>query len=74
MKAAGLRVAVEAKSRHRFGVRGFVGGKQVQPGERANIRDIVLDGYKKQTELPLYAFVDVNLPHCDDATWDVLAL
>lgn len=66
----GLQVAVEAKSRHRFGVQGFVGGKQVEPGERVNIRDIVLDGYKKQTALPLYVFVDVNLPPCDDPTWD----
>jgi len=69
-KVSGLQVAVEAKSRHRFGVQGFTGGKQVPPGELVNIRDIVLDGYKKQTELPLYVFVDVNLPPCDDATWN----
>jgi len=67
-KITGIQVAVEAKSRHRFGVQGFTGGKQVPPGERVNIRDIVLDGYKKQTPLPLYVFVDVNLPPCDDAT------
>lgn len=69
-KATGLQVAIEAKSRHRFGIQGFTGGKQVRPGDRVNVRDIVLDGYKKQTGLPLYLFVDVNLPPCDDATWD----
>lgn len=69
-KTGGLQIAVEAKSRHRFGVQGFAGGKQVQPGEQVNIRAIVLDGYKKQTALPLYVFVDVNLPPSDDATWD----
>ena len=59
---SGLRIAVEAKSRHRYGVHSFKGGKQVDPGAKANIRDIILDAYKKRTDLPLYAFIDANLP------------
>jgi hypothetical protein len=58
----GTKIAVEAKSRHRFGVHGFEGGKQVEPGASANLRDIILDAYKKKTALPLYAFIDANLP------------
>ncbi len=56
------RIAVEAKSRHRYGVKGFVGGKDVPPGATVGIRDLVLSAYKKQTNLPFYVFVDVNLP------------
>lgn len=69
-RTTGVKVAVEAKSRHRFGIQGFTGGKNEVPGERVNIRGLVLDAYKKETSLPLYVFVDVNLPPCDDPTWD----
>jgi hypothetical protein len=56
------RVAVEAKSRHRFGVKGFASGKDISPGATVGIRDLVLSAYKKATDLPFYVFVDVNLP------------
>jgi hypothetical protein len=58
----GLRIAVEAKSRHRYGVQGFTEGKRHPVGSKVDIRDIILDAYKKKTPLPLYAFVDANLP------------
>jgi hypothetical protein len=59
---SGIKIAVEVKSRHRHGVQGFEGGKQLKPGSKVSIRDIVLDAYKKKTGLPLYVFIDANLP------------
>ncbi len=56
------KIVVEAKSRHRRGVQGFAGGADVKPGDKVDIRGIVLDGYKKSSTFPLYLFVDVNLP------------
>jgi hypothetical protein len=56
------KIAVEAKSRHRRGVQGFAGGVDVRPGGKVDIRGVVLAGYKKSSALPLYVFVDVNLP------------
>jgi hypothetical protein len=56
------KITVEAKSRHRRGVQGFVDGADVKPGIKVGIRGIVLDGYKKSSAFPLYIFVDVNLP------------
>lgn len=64
-----VSIAVEAKSRHRHGVQGFVGGHAVDPGERVNVRGLVLEAFKKLTDLPLYVFVDANLPPCDDTTY-----
>jgi hypothetical protein len=59
---AGMKIAVEAKSRHRYRVQGFTGGRRLEPGSSADLRGIILDAYKKETVLPLYAFVDANLP------------
>ncbi len=59
---SGMKIAVEAKSRHRHGVHGFEGGKKLEPGAKADVRDIILDAYKKKTPLPLFAFIDANLP------------
>ena len=58
----GVKIAVVAKSRHRHGVHGFEGGKILEPGSNADVRNIILDSYKKKTSLPLYAFIDANLP------------
>ena len=69
-RTTGIQVAVEAKSRHRRGVQGFQGGKEVEPGARVEIRSLVLDAYKKATSLPLYVFVDTNLPPRDGDAWD----
>ncbi len=59
---SGLKIAVEAKSRHRHGVQGFQGGRHLEPGSKVDIRNIILDAYKKKTNIPMYVFVDANLP------------
>jgi len=65
-------IAVEAKSRHRNGVQGFAGGKALNPSELTelgkDIRGLIVDAYKKETALPLYIFVDTNLPGPKDET------
>ena len=65
------KIAVEAKSRHRRGVKGFKGGVDRNPGESVDVRGLVLDAYSKSKDLPLYVFVDVNLPPvADEETWN----
>ena len=59
---SGMKIAVEAKSRHRHGVQGFEGGKKLEPGSKVDVRGIILEAFKKETNLPLYAFIDANLP------------
>lgn len=59
------KIAVEAKSRHRRGIKGFASGKDEVPGTSVGIRNLVIDAFKKTTDLPLYVFVDVNLPPTD---------
>jgi hypothetical protein len=56
-----LIVAVEAKSRHRTGVQGYAGGKP-ENLRRADVRKLLTEAYKKKVDLPLYVFVDLNLP------------
>jgi hypothetical protein len=68
-KAQNIRIAVEAKSRHRYGVQGFTGGHVVEPGESVGTRKLVLEAYKKQVNLPLYVFIDVNLPTDEGPSW-----
>jgi hypothetical protein len=57
-----VKIAVEAKSRHRRGVKGFSGGSQKPPGEEVGVRGLVVDAFQKESDLPLYVVVDVNLP------------
>lgn len=64
-KFSSTQIAVEAKSRHRRGVKGFKNGKDEIPGATVGIRSLVTDAFKKVTDLPLYVFVDVNLPPAD---------
>lgn len=61
-KLTGVKIAVEAKSRHRRGVKGFAGGRDIPPGQEVGVRGLVLDAFKKNSPLPTYVFVDVNLP------------
>ena len=68
-KFSDVRIAVEAKSRRRHGAYGFTGGKTIAPGEIVDIRQLVLDAYKKKTDLPFYVFIDVNLPAADSETY-----
>jgi hypothetical protein len=63
-------IAVEAKSRHRRGVQGYEGGRDIQPGESVDVRQPILDAYTKASSLPLYVFVDPNLPPvAHDSVW-----
>lgn len=57
-----VKILVEAKSRHRRSVLGFTQGPDEKPGNSVGVKNIVLSAYKKDTSLPLYVFVDVNLP------------
>lgn len=69
-KFSDVRIAVEAKSRRRKTAYGFTGGKDIAPGEMVDSRQLILDAYKKKTELPFYVFVDVNLPAGDEKTYE----
>jgi hypothetical protein len=62
-------IAVEAKSRRRNGAYGFASGKDISLGSVVDVRQLVLDAYKKKTDMPFYVFVDVNLPAADKATF-----
>ncbi|GAA5164133.1 hypothetical protein GCM10025770_17460 [Viridibacterium curvum] len=68
-KFSGIRIAVEAKSRRRKSAYGYMGGKDIQPGEIVDIRQLVVDAFTKKNDLPLYVFVDVNLPSADTETY-----
>ncbi len=61
-KQTGIKIAVEAKSRRRQGVKGFTGGQSYKKTDKVNVRSLVVDAYKKSGDIPLYVFVDVNLP------------
>lgn len=64
------KIAIEAKSRHRHGVHGFKLGARIPPGEKVDIRNLILDAYRKVTDLPFYVFIDVNLPPASQEIWD----
>lgn len=68
-RRSGVRVAVEAKSIHRRGVLGFQGGNPAPTMETASGHKIaaqicgqVQRALPKASGLPLYVFVDLNLP------------
>ncbi|RYD50771.1 MAG: hypothetical protein EOP52_13195 [Sphingobacteriales bacterium] len=60
-KLNGMQVAVEAKSRRRQGVKGFKGGNSFNT-DKVGVRSLVTDAYLKENKLPLYIFIDANLP------------
>ena len=59
---SGQRIAVEAKSRHRHGVLGFGTLQAQQPDPALGIRGLLLDAFRKHSSLPLYVFIDPNVP------------
>ena len=67
-KFTGAKITVEAKSRHRRGVKSFSGGRDIPPGQNVDIRGLVVQGFgnTKDSSLPSYIFVDVNLPPAPD--------
>jgi hypothetical protein len=58
----GLRYAVEAKTKRRDGVLGFSNPKDDQQSLTVGARRLLRDAVEKNTDLPLIAFVDLNLP------------
>ncbi|WP_175922181.1 hypothetical protein [Burkholderia latens] len=60
------KIAVEVKSRHRKGIQGFNGGRDIAPGDKVDIRKPLLEAYKKNVDLPFYVFIDTNLPPAED--------
>ena len=72
-RATGLRVAVEAKSRHRPGVLGFKGQPAAAAEEHgADIRKLLLNALAKEPGMPFVVFIDVNLrgsTPSDGQTW-----
>lgn len=67
-RLTGHNISVEAKSRHRHGVKGFLGGRNIPPGQKVDIRGLVLDAFEniKDSSHASYIFVDVNLPPAPD--------
>ena len=67
-KITGAKIAVEAKSRHRKGVKGFASGRDIPPEQEVAVRGLVLDGFDntKGCQYPSYIFVDANLPPVPD--------
>jgi hypothetical protein len=58
----GLKYAVEAKTKRRDGVLGFSNPKDDQQSLTVGARRLLRDAVEKDTDLPLIAFVDLNLP------------
>jgi hypothetical protein len=72
----GTRIAVEAKSKHRRGVLGYAAGKHPPSVESASphklaaeVCGLVEQALPKTQGLPIYVFVDLNLPA--DVAWAV---
>lgn len=72
----GTRIAVEAKSKHRKGVLGYAAGKHPPTVEGASphklaaeVCGLVQQALPKAKDLPIYVFVDLNLP--PDVAWVV---
>jgi hypothetical protein len=64
-KKTGLKVAVEAKSRHRDGVLGFAAPKSSPTAvneHRAGLRRLLANAAEKEPQKPYVVFLDVNLP------------
>lgn len=66
---SGVRIAVEAKSRHRTGVLGHRSGKAPPIAETASRQELAAEVFRlvrraipKANGLPLYVFVDLNVP------------
>jgi hypothetical protein len=65
----GVRIAVEAKSRHRPGILGESGDrKKTLLASRADVIPLLNDALDKRPGLPFLIFVDVNLPASADGT------
>jgi len=58
-----IKLAVEAKSKHRSGILGYHSGCEWSTPRQFDIYGILRDAVKKNTPEPLLVFVDVNAPN-----------
>ena len=61
-KPSGQKVCVEAKSRHRQGVLGFLGTIENENEVKVRIGGLLNDALKKDHTSPLVIFIDFNIP------------
>jgi len=61
-KTTGMRIAVEAKSRHRPGIMGFESSSKPDFNSAFDLDGLVRDAVSKDTEEPLLVFIEVNSP------------
>jgi hypothetical protein len=61
-KQTGQKIAVEAKSKHRPGVLGFLGNKESEQAIKLGVTSLINKAIAKNPEIPLVIFVDTNLP------------
>ena len=61
-RATGARVAVEAKSRRRRGVLGWVGPRPDPAAVQLSVGELLKSACEKTTDLPLIVFIDANMP------------
>lgn len=61
-RATGVRIAVEAKSKHRAGVLGFKKAKTSDSDYRLNIQRLIHKALEKKLDYPYLVFVDINMP------------
>lgn len=69
-KKDGVKIAVEAKSRHRPGVLGQKGDKESPESIRIRLGQLINNAIKKKPEYPFIIFVDMNLPPVKTATFN----
>ncbi|MCR4314631.1 MAG: hypothetical protein NUV84_05300 [Candidatus Uhrbacteria bacterium] len=69
--ASGVRLVVEAKSRHRSGVLHQPGPADDKKNTRGDVRQLLNKAVEKETDgLPFLVFIDVNSPSSDKETFD----
>jgi hypothetical protein len=61
-RQTGVRICVEAKSRHRSGVLGMTGKREPDDELRTRLGGLINDALKKPHRHPLAIFLDLNLP------------
>lgn len=61
-KHTGQKIAVEAKSKHRLGVLGFPGEKNLGQNMKLGVTSLINNAIAKNPNIPLVIFVDTNLP------------
>lgn len=61
-KDTGVKIAIEAKSRHRPGVLGQGGDKESPKSIRIRLGQLINNAINKKPDYPYFIFIDMNLP------------